>query len=73
MATTSKKIETIIANINGEQIELTGEKLKTFLTQRELDNAESQKRKEEEQEKFEIKISAYTKLGLTEEEITAIL
>ena len=69
MATTSK----ILIQDGDQVIELTGSDKEAFLadraeTQKSLDLAQAQA----EQQKA-LKVSAYTKLGLTEEEINAIL
>ena len=54
-------------------VELTGADKEAFLAQREKDNIEIQALKAQAQAQQELKIAAYTKLGLTEEEINAIL
>jgi len=69
MATTSK----ILIQDGDQVIELTGKDKEAFLA----DRAETQKlldlsQAQAEQQKA-LKVSAYTKLGLTEEEINAIL
>lgn len=64
--------EKIVIQIGDEVIELKGKELEAFLEQREKDRAEEQTRLEKENAQKELKISAYTKLGLTEEEINAI-
>jgi hypothetical protein len=69
MATTSK----IIIQDGDEVIELTGADKEAFLADRKA-NAEAQALIEKEKQKQkELKVSAYTKLGLTEQEINAIL
>jgi hypothetical protein len=73
MATTSKKEEQIFIGIDNQVIELTGENKKAFLEQRAKDQAEIAKLDLIKQEQKALKVSAYTKLGLTEEEINAIL
>ena len=72
MATTAKS-ETIKIQIGDEVIELKGTEKDTFIAQREKDNAQSDTLKAELEAQKELKKSAYTKLGLTEEEINAIL
>ena len=54
-------------------IELTGAEKEAFLLQREKDNAEVQALRAQAEAQRELKIAAYAKLGLTEEEINAIL
>lgn len=67
------KIEKIFTQIGEEIIELTGKDKEAFLTER----AETAKMLEEKEkqaaEQKALKIAAYQKLGLTEEEINAIL
>ena len=65
--------EKIIVGIGEETFELKGAEKEAFLEQRAKDQAESQKQKEELEAQKQLKKSAYTKLGLTEEEINAIL
>jgi hypothetical protein len=73
MATTSKSEKVFIGDENGNPIELTGADKEAFLQQRAKDQAELEALKSEAQAQKELKISAYTKLGLTEQEINAIL
>jgi len=73
MATTSKKEEAIFIGIDDQVIELTGKDKEAFLEQRAKDQAEIAKIDLIKQEQKALKVSAYTKLGLTEEEINAIL
>lgn len=73
MVTTNKKQETIYIGIDDQVIELTGADKEAFIAQRTKDQAEAEARQTEVQAQKELKISAYTKLGLTEEEINAIL
>ena len=69
MATTNK----IIIQDGEQTIELTGADKEAFLADRKA-NAEAQALIEKEKQKQkELKVSAYTKLGLTEQEINAIL
>jgi hypothetical protein len=72
MATTPKS-EKIFIGEDDQIIELTGANKEAFLVQREADKAEAQRRKAKAEAQLELKKSAYTKLGLTEEEINAIL
>ena len=67
------KEETIFVQDNDQVIELIGKDKEAFLAQREADNAEAQIHEQKREEQKALKISAYTKLGLTEEEINAIL
>lgn len=71
MATTSKTKITI--NLNGEEIELKGAELDAFLEQRIKDQAEANALLIEKEAQKQLKISAYRKLGLTDEEINAII
>ena len=72
MATTSKS-EKIFIGIDDQIIELTGSDKEAFIAQREADQAEIDARIKLQEEQKALKVSAYTKLGLTEEEINAIL
>jgi hypothetical protein len=72
MASTSKS-EKIFIGIDDQVIELTGANKEAFLEQRAKDQAEQEARKITAETQIELKKSAYTKLGLTEEEINAIL
>lgn len=65
--------EKIIIQRNDEVIELKGAELEAFLEQREKDNAELETLKTQQEAQKELKISAYKKLGLTDEEIAAII
>lgn len=65
--------EKIIIQKNDEVIELKGAELEAFLEQREKDNAELETLKTQQEAQRELKISAYKKLGLTDEEIAAII
>jgi len=69
MATTNK----VFIQIADEVIELKGADKDAFIKQQEKDNADFESLKTKLQEQKALKISAYTKLGLTEEEINAIL
>ena len=66
-------IEKIIVQVGEEITELKGADKDAFIAQRELDLTETKTREEKIRAQKELKISAYTKLGLTEEEINAIL
>ena len=72
MATTSKS-EKIFIGINDEVVELTGAEKEAFIATRQEIQFELDTQKAKEQTQKELKKSAYTKLGLTEEEINAIL
>jgi len=67
------KEEQIFIGMNDKVIELIGADKEAFIAQRETEQAivDTDKAKAETQK--QLKISAYTKLGLTEEEINAIL
>jgi hypothetical protein len=67
------KEEQIFIQIGNEVIELTGADKEAFLEQRAKDQAEQEIHKAEQETQKALKVSAYTKLGLTEEEINAIL
>ena len=74
MATTTKsKEEQIFIGVNDERIELTGKDKEAFIAQRDADLAQQAAKETELQEQKALKLSAYTKLGLTKEEIDAIL
>jgi hypothetical protein len=62
--------EKIIIQIGDEVIELKGAEKQAFLDDRDKTNAEILAKDTAQKE---LKVSAYTKLGLTEEEINAIL
>jgi hypothetical protein len=67
------KEEQIFIQIGEDCIELTGSEKEAFVIGRAAIQAEEEVRQAEAQAQKELKISAYTKLGLTEEEINAIL
>ena len=69
MATTSK----IIIGIDDQTIELTGADKEAFIADRKASQAEADKIQAQLETQKALKVSAYTKLGLTEEEINAIL
>lgn len=68
-----KTKEEIFIQIGEEVIQLKGSELDAFLKQREEDNLEREKIETELQIQKQLKIDAYKKLGLTDEEIQAIL
>ena len=72
MATTSKT-EKIMVGIDDQVIELTGAEKEAFIAQRALDQAEANARQAEADARKQARLSALQKLGLTEEEINAIL
>jgi hypothetical protein len=65
--------EKIMIGIDDQVIELKGADKTAFLEERAKDQAEADARKTMIEEQKVLKISAYTKLGLTQEEINAIL
>ena len=67
------KDEQIFVQDNDTIIELTGADKEAFLAQRAKDQAELEAQQAKIDAQKELKKSAYTKLGLTEEEINAIL
>jgi hypothetical protein len=67
------KEEQIFIGIDHQIIELTGADKEAYLQQRLLDQAEEQALSVKQEEQNALKVSAYTKLGLTKEEINAIL
>ena len=69
----AKKDEAIFIGIDDQVIELTGADKESFIKERAKDQAEANARKVEADAQKQLKISAYTKLALTEEEINAIL
>lgn len=69
MASTNK----ILIGIDDKVIELTGDDKEAFLNQRSKDLLEEKEFKKFIDEQKELKISAYKKLGLTDEEIAAII
>ena len=73
MKMAKSKEEQILIQDGDQVIELTGADKEAFIAQRALDNAEAEAREAEAKAQKELKKSAYTKLGLTEEEINAIL
>ena len=69
----AKKEELIFIYSDNKKIELIGQELNAFLEQRFKDQTEIEKLKAEQDAQKELKISAYKKLGLTDEEIAAII
>jgi hypothetical protein len=65
--------EKIFIGIDDKVIELKGAELEAFLADRAATQAELDAIKEKKEAQKVLKIAAYTKLGLTEEEINAIL
>lgn len=66
-------MEKIFVQYGDEKKQLKGEELEAFLLDREKLQKESNFREQEIQAQKELKISAYKKLGLTDEEIAAII
>ena len=67
------KEEQIFIGVGEERIELTGFELEAFEADRkQIRDKYAEHQKQMEMQKS-VKVSAYTKLGLTEEEINAIL
>ena len=73
MTMAKSKEETILIQDGDQVIELTGADKEAFIADRAAVQAESEARKAESEAQKALKVSAYTKLGLTEEEINAIL
>jgi hypothetical protein len=73
MATANKTTEPVLVQVNDEVIELKGADLKSWEEERTQFRLKADQRKTEEETKRALKVSAYTKLGLTEEEINSIL
>jgi hypothetical protein len=73
MAITSKSEKVFIGDENGQPVELTGADKEAFLDQRAKDQAEIDTRKKAENDLIGLRKSAYVKLGLTEEEINAVI
>ncbi len=65
--------EKIMIGIDDQVIELKGADKEAFLQQQLKDQAEQESIKLAKETQKQLKIDAYTKLGLTEEEINAIL
>lgn len=72
MATTSKS-EKIFIGIDDQVIELIGADKEAFLEQRAKDKAETDARKAELEAHQAARFSALQKMGLTQEEINAVL
>lgn len=69
----SKKEEKIFIGIDDKIIELTGKDKEIFLEERAKQQVEAETLKTELEAQKELRISAYKKLGLTDEEIQAII
>ena len=69
----AKKDDAIFIGIDDKVIELTGKDKEAFLEQRAKDQAQAEQFKLQLEAQKELKISAYKKLGLTDDEIAAIL
>jgi hypothetical protein len=69
----TKKEEQILVQDGDTVIELTGADKEAFIADREARQAEQQIQANAQAEQKALKVSAYTKLGLTEEEIEAII
>jgi hypothetical protein len=65
--------ETIKIQVGEEVIELTSADKKTYLEQLAKDKVEQETQNANKEAEKALKVSAYTKLGLTQEEIDAIL
>lgn len=69
MATTNK----IFIGVDDDRVELTGADKEAFVKEREKEQAEFNAILLQQEAQKELKISAYKKLGLTDEEINAII
>jgi hypothetical protein len=67
------KLEPVYIGIDDQVIELTGKELEEFNKVRESMQLKDAENKTKQETEKALKISAYTKLGLTDEEINAIL
>jgi hypothetical protein len=67
------KTEKILIGIDDKVIELTGADKDAFLAERAEMQKQEETRKTELESEKQLKIDAYTKLGLTKEEINSIL
>jgi hypothetical protein len=65
--------EKIFVGIDDQVIELKGADKEAFIAMRAKEQAKDEAKKAEIQAQIELRKSAYTKLGLTEQEINAIL
>jgi hypothetical protein len=70
---TMAKTETIRIQDGDTVIELTGAEKEAFIADRDARKAELEQIFANQEAQKALKVSAYTKLGLTEEEINAIL
>lgn len=69
----AKKDEKILIQDGSDVIELTGADKEAYLEQKQKDLIELEKQQIELEAQKELRISAYKKLGLTDEEIAAII
>ena len=69
----AKKSEPIFIGIDDQVIELTGIEKETFLEEQEKIQAQVNAQKAEQEARQTARLSALQKLGLTDEEIQAIL
>jgi len=69
----SNKLEKILVGINDKVVELTGDALDAFIADRKIIQTQLNAQAKTQAEAKELKVSAYTKLGLTPDEIAAIL
>jgi hypothetical protein len=67
------KEEQIFVGIDDKVIELTGKEKDDFIADRDFRIAENKKQEDYRLAQIELRKSAFAKLGLTEEEINAIL
>lgn len=65
--------EKVFIQIGDEKIELKGSELEAFEADRIIIQNEQEKIEQQQEAQKELKISAYKKLGLTDEEIAAII
>ena len=65
--------EKIFVGIDDQVIELKGTDKEAFIAMRAQEQAKDESKKAELQAQIELRKSAYAKLGLSEEEINAIL
>jgi len=69
----SKEEQIFIGDKNGNPVEITGAEKDAFIEQRNKDVAELEQLKAEQEARKVARLSALQKLGLTDEEIAAIL
>lgn len=70
---TNKNSDKVFIGLDDQVVELSGADKEAFLAQRAKDQAEAEIRKAEAEARKQTRLSALQKLGLTEEEINAIL